>query len=205
MNKNIYNKDLSKALKNSKVREFLKNIGPDQNLVNYTFNYFTEKEGGKKEANGSLKWTNTLNQMVFDDLHVAPWEEYHAFKNATSGKKEESVERELMISKTTFSKEAYGQTFLDGLAQRLGIVDACKELVYLRSTVMDPWTIEMSMDPTTPSNLYQEVLMPALLKTVDRCVQKVREIETGTQSWQKVVLGNVLEELVNISRTAADE
>lgn len=159
--KHIIDQPLNKALKNKDVREFIKKIGPDENIFNYAFNFYLEK--GK--VNKELKWVNAFNKLIYDKLHVQPWE---------------NVENlDLMITMTTFNLDEYGSQFIAPLGKALKIESPApgkiSSLNYQRSVVMDPWVAETYFDEKTHMNFFQSVVVPTLLKTVRECVKEIKE------------------------------
>lgn len=162
--KHIYGKSLKKILHDEKIRQFIKEIGSDQNIFNYAFNFYIEKNG-KKEVNKELTWVNAFNQLIYDKLHVQPWE---------------NVEQlDLMITMTTFNLDEYGSRFIGSLGRRLKIEtpapDTIPNLNFQRSVAMDPWVAETYFSEEKHMNFYQSVVVPTLLATVRQCVDEIKE------------------------------
>lgn len=162
VNKNIYGKPLNKILAKKNIREFIKKIGPDQNIFNYAFNFYLE-EKGKKEVNKDINWVNAFNKLIYDKLHVHPWENVE--------------ELDLMITMTTFNMDEYGNQFIVPLGKRLLVENPEKieSLNYHRSVVMDPWVAETYFSEDKHMNFFQSVVVPTLLDTVKECVKEIRQ------------------------------
>lgn len=160
--KNIFDKPLKKILEKKNIREFIKKIGPDQNIFNYAFNFYVEKNG-KKEVNKDIAWVNAFNKLIYDKLHVRPWENVE--------------ELDLMITMTTFNKDEYGDRFIAPLGKRLLVEkpEEIESLNYHRSVVMDPWVAETYFSEDKHMNFFQSVVVPTLLDTVRKCVKEIKE------------------------------
>ena len=107
--------------------ELLQEIGPDENILAYAFN-FVDEHG---VPNKSLKLANKLNKAIYDRLSINPGEQIHGY--------------DLIVSTTDISVSNYGRKYIEDFKRRLGVesVDIDK-ITILRSVVMDPWVTETS-------------------------------------------------------------
>jgi len=102
-------------------------LGPDQNIVDYTFNL--RYPNGM--VNNNLDLLNKLNSGIYDRLHVHPGDDVEKY--------------DLMITQTQMSTGDYGQPFIDAYLGRLGVSSSGKPPYTVnvnRSVIMDPWSGE---------------------------------------------------------------
>ncbi|WP_296710367.1 pyridoxal-dependent decarboxylase [Rhodoblastus sp.] len=103
----------------------LQEIGPDQNILSYAFNF---------RGNSELVRANRLNRAIYGRLSIKPGADIYS--------------SDMIVSTTDFAKSAYGQTFMQDLRTRLGLASVEAEgeevITVLRSVVMDPWVTETS-------------------------------------------------------------
>ena len=139
------------------VYHLFKEIGPDQNMVDYIFNFYMDDNNSK--PNNDIEKINLLNQMVYDELHIH------------EGKPTGQVE--MMLSMTTFEREEYGEKFMNRLAERIKSSESENVLAIncLRSTIMNPWLAEPEIDHL---NFYERTIIPVLKKTVINCINKIK-------------------------------
>lgn len=117
-------------------------IGPDQNIVDYTFN-FKHADG---TLNRSIERCNALNAGIYDAFHV------HEGKVEGSkidfGRDVQDVP--LIISQTEMSVGDYGEPFMRDYAKRLGLELPPEgqdfTLKVNRTVVMDPWLSRIEQD-----------------------------------------------------------
>ena len=117
-------------------------IGPDQNIVDYTFNF--------KCANGalnrSIEHCNALNAAVYDAFHVHEGK-VEGLKIDFGGNVQEVP---LIISQTEMSVGDYGEPFMRDYAARLGLDLPSPgedfKLKVNRTVVMDPWLSRIEKD-----------------------------------------------------------
>ena len=103
---------------------FLNELGPDQQIVDYTFN-FRHTAG---TLNRSLDEMNAMNKAIYNALHVQPGKDVNQY--------------DLLITQTQMSIGDYGKDFIYAYLDRMQIdhpkSGSC-ELNVCRSVVMDPW------------------------------------------------------------------
>ncbi|MEI2583089.1 hypothetical protein [Scytonema sp. PRP1] len=106
----------------------LSEIGPDQNIITYAFN-FKHPDGS---LNTDLNLANRLNRAIYDKLSIDPGEDIYGYK--------------LIVSTTKFDAAHYGEAFIEHYKQRLlGVSGATgSSITVFRSTVLEPWLTETS-------------------------------------------------------------
>lgn len=160
---NIYEKKVEDIMDDEKLRKYFNKLGPDQNILNYAFNYYHENGS----INTDINKVNMLNQMIYDKLHVKPGTPINQY--------------DLFLTITTFYKKDYGNIFISNLANRLKIShpDKVENISYLRSVIMDPWGIDTEVN-NSGLNFFQAVTIPKLRKVVIECVNTLRDLEPTT-------------------------
>jgi len=104
--------------------DFLMDLGPDQNILTYAFNF---KINGKRNA--SLAKLNEFNKRLYEHLSIKPNKDIY--------------DRTLIVSTTDFTEETYGKEFIRSYKERLGVGRSRgTTITVLRSVVMDPWLTE---------------------------------------------------------------
>ncbi|MEC4815260.1 MAG: pyridoxal-dependent decarboxylase [Scytonema sp. PMC 1069.18] len=115
-------------LADEEAMQLLSEIGPDQNIITYAFN-FKNPDGS---LNTDLALANRLNRAIYEKLSIDPGEDIYSYK--------------LIVSTTDFDAAHYGEVFIESYKHRLlGVSDAPgSSITVLRSTVLDPWLAETS-------------------------------------------------------------
>ena len=118
----------NELLADQEAMQLLSEIGPDQNIITYAFN-FKNPDGS---LNTNLALANRLNRAIYDKLSINPGEDIYGYK--------------LIVSTTDFDAAHYGEVFIEHYKQRLlGVSGASgSSITVLRSTVLDPWLSETS-------------------------------------------------------------
>ena len=114
---------------NKKAIALLPEIGPDQNVLTYAFN-FKNPDG---TLNTDLDAANRFNKQIYDLLSINPGDDIYSY--------------DLIVSTTDISAEQYGDEFMKNYCARLlGDAKAIEEkgstITVLRSVIMDPWVTE---------------------------------------------------------------
>ena len=140
-------KGLQEISADDEVIHLLNEIGPDQNILCYAFNF--------KHANGtlnqSLQEMNALNSQIYQQLSIKPGSDIYGYK--------------LIISTTDLDKKQYGESFIEDLKQRLGVNDPKGDCItVLRSTIMDPWIGSTKGDEFI--DLFEQELRNALAQSL---------------------------------------
>lgn len=130
---------------NERAIELLKEIGPDQNIFVYAFNFKTLNG----QVNQDLDKANEFNKELFKRLSIAPKTDIYGY--------------DLIVSTTDFKEESYGSPFINAYKKRLLEVDGSEgtSITVLRSVVMDPWVTE------TTQGSFIDVLEQAFRKAVN--------------------------------------
>ncbi|MEQ9672332.1 pyridoxal-dependent decarboxylase [Coleofasciculus sp. G2-EDA-02] len=114
----------------AEVMEILREIGPDQSILTYAFN-FKNPDG---TINNDLAKANRLNQALYKLLSIKPGSDIYGYN--------------LIVSTTNFETAHYGEDFMKDYKQRLQVTGVAEEpITILRSTVMDPWITEAKGKP----------------------------------------------------------
>lgn len=101
-----------------KFMEYFREIGPDENILDFAFN---------KKGNTDLDEFNKLNQEIYDKFHVDPNKTIEEFP-------------EFILTMTTFNPDEYGTTFMKSFASNVvGKERDKKGKNCLRSVVMNPY------------------------------------------------------------------
>lgn len=121
----IDGKTNEELLSDCEAMNFLSELGPDQNILTYAFNF--RKLNGF--LNTDLALANRLNKAIYDMLSINPGDDIYGYS--------------LIVSTTDFTKADYGEDFIENYKERLGVADSPGNTVtVLRSTVMEPWLTE---------------------------------------------------------------
>lgn len=130
----------------------LKEIGPDQNILAYAFNFY--RDDGS--LNPDLEDANRLNRAIYDRLSIDPGDDIYGYP--------------LVVSTTDFDETAYGTAFIADFKRRLGVSGSSGGIVtVIRSVVMDPWVTE------TAEGSFIDVLERELRKAVTAALAGLRE------------------------------
>ena len=112
-------------------RTFFNELGPDQQIVDYTFN-FRHSDG---TPNNDLAEMNDMNQFIYDKLHVDAGKDVNQY--------------DLLITQTQMSTDDYGDVFIDAYLDRMKIAKPKQDDYHIkvnRSVVMDPWMVSTPAD-----------------------------------------------------------
>jgi glutamate/tyrosine decarboxylase-like PLP-dependent enzyme len=147
----------------------LQELGPDQNILAFAFN-FRDLKGG---LNTDLARANRLNRRLYDVLSIKPGEDIAG--------------RRLMLSTTDLSSRDYGDEFIQDYKRRLGVGDSPGDIItVLRSTVMDPWLTESAQGSFL--EIIEEELRLALAKALseDALLQAFESTDTNADGFLDV-------------------
>ncbi len=185
----IDQKTNAEILEDQEVLKILPEIGPDQNILTYAFN-FKNPDG---TLNQDLEKANRLNQALYKLLSIKPGADIYGY--------------DLIVSTTDFEEDHYGTVFMEDYKRRLGVAGSKgKSIKILRSTVMDPWISEAKGRPFIDiiEEEFRKALSEALLQ--DSILQvfhnidsnKDGEINKSEVAHQLQSLGYTEEEIDNI-------
>lgn len=139
--------------------ELLSELGPDENILAYAFNFRVTLPDGSTAVNTDLRTVNELNKAVYNRLSINPGEDIYGY--------------DLIVSTTDLTLSTYGPEFFNDYAARLGVTEINDDhITVLRSVVMDPWVTE------TAKGSFIDVLETEFRKAVAGALQTVRATQT---------------------------
>ncbi|NEQ37240.1 MAG: decarboxylase [Okeania sp. SIO3I5] len=145
----IDGKSNQEILADPEAMALLSEIGPDQNILTYAFN-FKHPDGS---LNTDLNLANRLNKAMYDQLSIKPGHDIYSY--------------DLIVSTTDFDNPNYGEIFVENYKRRLGVGDSVGDsITVLRSTVMDPWLTE------TKKGSFLDVIEKGLRKAFSQALFK---------------------------------
>jgi glutamate/tyrosine decarboxylase-like PLP-dependent enzyme len=149
----LSNRELEQRLDaDSEARELFEELGSDQVILAYAFNFFDLHTGTWNQNSDKL---NMLNLRVYEICSI-------------SNPECDPKNLRLIITGSQFDVESYGSEFIEHYARRLGVTDA-KRITFLISTTMNPWTTDVG----PPINDFLGVVEDALR---DAVYQAIREL-----------------------------
>lgn len=158
----IDRKSNQEILADAEAMALLSEIGPDQNILTYAFN-FKHPDG---TLNTDLHLANRLNKAMYDHLSIKPGQDIYSY--------------DLIVSTTDFNRQQYGKVFLENYKGRLRVADSVgSTITVLRSTVMDPWLTETKKGSFLDviENELRQALSQALFK--DSILQVFEQIDVN--------------------------
>lgn len=149
--KQILNKTNEDIARDPSALQFLGELGPDQNILAYAFNFRLHD----CTLNKDLEKANLFNSHLYTHLSIRPGQDIY--------------NRTLIVSTTDFAEESYGKAFIDDFKQRLGVGGSSgTKITVLRSVVMDPWVTE------TEQGSFLDVLEAEFRKAINDVLPQVR-------------------------------
>jgi glutamate/tyrosine decarboxylase-like PLP-dependent enzyme len=122
----IDERSTEEILANPEALNLLREIGPDQNIFSYAFN-FRRPDGC---LNADLAKAKALNTAIYKRLSIKPGDDIYGYN--------------LIVSTTDLDTVVYGSPFIDDYKRRLGVAGSPGNTVtVIRSVVMDPWVTEI--------------------------------------------------------------
>ncbi len=143
----IDGKTNKEILADKEAMALLSELGPDQNILAYAFNFRTVSGG----LNEDLDLTNRLNRAIYDRLSIDPGEDIYGY--------------DLIVSTTDLDANTYGEAFIEDYKRRLGVAGSpATRVTVLRSVVMDPWITETAKGSflDTLENEFRKAVVAAL-------------------------------------------
>jgi glutamate/tyrosine decarboxylase-like PLP-dependent enzyme len=135
---------------NPDARALFGNLGSDQVILAYSFNFKDKKSG---EWNRDVEKLNKLNDEIFNICSV---------RDPNTDVKS----KKLILTSSAFDVGSYGRVFVDKYCQRLGVDNANGvPISFLISTTMDPWTTD------TPNGDFLAVVEDALRAAVNQALE----------------------------------
>ena len=104
-----------------KAKELLNELGSDQTILAYAFNFFDVKTGTWNENSDKL---NSLNSEIYEICSI-------------SNPEQDPMKLRLSSPALSSGVDSYGREFIDNYANRLGVIDA-DSITFLISTTMNP-------------------------------------------------------------------
>ncbi|MBK1989922.1 decarboxylase [Sphaerospermopsis aphanizomenoides BCCUSP55] len=153
---------LDQLLTDAEAMTLLAELGPDQNILTYAFN-FKHPDG---TLNTNLNLANRFNKALYDVLSIKPGEDIYTYR--------------LIVSTTDFEESNYGKSFIDDYKRRLGVGSSSgSTITVLRSTVLDPWLIETDEGSFLDviENEFRQAISKALFR--DNLLQIFEEIDVN--------------------------
>jgi hypothetical protein len=140
-----------------KAMALFKELGSDQVILAYAFNYIDPATG---DWNQDPELLNKLNEKIFEICSITEIAE-------------DPNKVDLILTSSQFAAEVYGRDFVEHYARRLGIRDPSKvtTIGFLISTTMNPWTTD------TPQGDFLEVVESTLCRAVHGAIDIVTEWE----------------------------
>jgi hypothetical protein len=133
----------------------LAELGPDENILAYAFNFRTPSGS----MNPELAQANRLNHALYDRLSINPGEDIYGYN--------------LMVSTTDLDTAHYGAGFIDHYKRRLGVAGSPgASITVLRSVVMDPWLTE------TTKGSFLDVLEGEFRQAVANALEELLPLHT---------------------------
>jgi hypothetical protein len=158
---NCTNEQLWHLLEDPRASKLFKDIGSDQVILSYAFNFFD----GDGNLNTDLTKANMLNDSVFNVCSVT--------KPPTS--MADLNKLKVIVTESSFDPAIYGQPFVDRFARRMGVATSPGVPVkFLISTTMDPWTTEAPPTPENQSGDFQAVIADALMSAAHQALHSLK-------------------------------
>ena len=154
----IDRRDLAALRADSVAMDLLRELGPDQNILAYAFNF----KFPSGELNRDLKLLNQLNRGIYQRLSIRPGDDIYGY--------------DLIVSTTDLLAESYGDEFIEHLKGRLGVAGSEGDsITVLRSVVMNPWLTE------TDKGSFIDVIEQELRKAVEGAIEEI--VVTNTRGY----------------------
>lgn len=158
--------EIDEILDDPDLRREFNEIGPDENLVDYAFN-FRLADGN---VNTDIDAFNALNQKLYDAFHV--------HEGKMRGSKidfgEDVQNYPLIITQTQMSVGDYGEVFMRDYAARLGLKAPAEGVDFTlhvnRTVVMDPWLTHIDRD----GRPFLDLVFDLLAKEATKLAKKAR-------------------------------
>ncbi len=158
----IYLKTNEEIMGNAAAMELFKEMGPDQNIVDYGFN-FLDNQG---VMNNDITRFNQFNEAIYEAFSIEYEDGPVAVQNYP-----------FLVSRTMFKVEDYGEAFVRTYAERNGLDYSTlppEGIFCCRSTVMDP------LDSDKIDLEYYQMLMPDVQAKIEEIASS---ISNPTRRW----------------------
>ncbi|MBI1779943.1 MAG: decarboxylase [Sphingobacteriales bacterium] len=142
----IVNVSNQQLLNDPQAFALFKELGGDQTIITYMFNYFTSGT----TPNSKMKKVNDLNNAIYTKFSFKPYEV--GTENTP-----------IVVTSSQFTRSNNGDLLLNSLRQRLGVAtgDGINDPInFIISTIMNPWlsnTVKGSFIPTLMNIMVQNI------------------------------------------------
>lgn len=117
------------------LRELFSEMGSDQCIVAYTFNYIDRYSQNRK-----ISRLNELNERMFEAMSMQKFSD------------DGVPEVDLLVTASSFDPDVYGQEFVDHYARRIGVnPEPGVGIKFLISTQQNPWLTQTKEGDFTPN------------------------------------------------------
>jgi glutamate/tyrosine decarboxylase-like PLP-dependent enzyme len=149
----IVDRTNEEILADAKTMELFRELGSDQNIVSYAFNFLVD---GKR--NEDVEKLNDLNNAVFGQLSL--------------GRDLDRIpETKMFVTSSAADPAVYGATIVDDFRRRLGVTGSAEApITFLISTTMDPWLTDTAKGNFIP--VLMDVMRKAVLAAVKQITQE---------------------------------
>jgi len=146
------NAQLEARLEEPKAKALFKELGSDQVILTYAFNFY---DPGTQDWNQDPAKLNLLNRKIFEICSITD----------TS---EDPNKVDLILTNSQFDADVYGRDFVEHYARRLDLRGSdVNSIEFLISTTMNPWTTD------TPQGDFLEVVETTLRDAVHEAIDKI--------------------------------
>jgi glutamate/tyrosine decarboxylase-like PLP-dependent enzyme len=147
--KEIVPRTNEEILANERTMALFRELGSDQNIVSYAFNFLVD---GK--LNEDVAKLNALNTAVFEQLSL--------------GRDLDRIpETKMFVTSSAADPAVYGEPIVDDFRRRLGVTgSAATPITFLISTTMDPWLTDTAKGNFIPTLM--TVMREAVLEAVEQ-------------------------------------
>ena len=150
----IVPKTNDELLADAKAMELFRQLGSDQIIVTYAFNF----KNGDGTLNRDYALANKLNDAIFTTLSLRQFEGDHV------------PTVPMFVTSSDFEPQTYGQPFVDELGRRIGLDgEQGQSISCLITTTMDPWLTDTSEGSFIPT------LIGVLRETVESLIPSARQ------------------------------
>lgn len=141
---NVSNEEL---MADAEAFSVFKELGGDQTIVTYMYNFYND-DGS---ANTSTAKLNALNDAIYKAFSYKPFEKH-------------TQTTEIVVTSSSFTRENYGDVFMDQLRNRLGVTDQPQLAIdFIISTIMNPFL----------TNTVKGSFIPELISIIKRNVTNI--------------------------------
>ena len=139
--------------RNPKARALFRELGSDQVILAYAFNFY---DPATQDWNQDADKLKKLNDKIFEICSITDITE-------------DPNKVDLILTSSQFNADGYGRDFVEHYARRLGLRDPSdvNSIGFLISTTMNPWTTD------TPKGDFLEVVEITLREAVNKAIDDI--------------------------------